>query len=264
MRPCNNWRCCLDGGFFMLAPWREGERAVGRRTTVVPGRETIVCKHHCLSDGSQTRSGQRSKPAACHHKASPSAAVRCSWPAPKGSQRPPLPATSAAMRHSVRNAIHDFHQRGLAALHPKSSRPHTTHEVFDAQGREQLRALIHQSPRTFGKDTSIWTLDLAAEVSVTMGIASRPISGETIRNALAQLGVHWKRAKHWIASAAQPPATPSAHGCVSSHLWCAGTRLITRSTVPPSVLVSVMLSWLPPAREYTSYRTSSVFVLRPG
>lgn len=101
---------------------------------------------------------------------------------------------------TVRNAIHDFHQRGLAALQPKSSRPHTTHEVFDAQGRERLRALLHQSPRTFGKDTSIWTLDLAAKVSVTVGIASRPISEEPIRNALRQLGVSWKRAKHWISS----------------------------------------------------------------
>jgi len=105
-----------------------------------------------------------------------------------------------ASDQTVRNAIHDFHQRGLAALHPKSSRPHTTHEVFDAQGRERLRALLHQTPRTFGKNTSIWTLDLAAEVSLTVGIVSRPISGETIRNALAQLGVRWKRAKHWITS----------------------------------------------------------------
>jgi transposase len=66
---------------------------------------------------------------------------------------------------TVRNAIHDFHKRGPAALTPKSSRPHTTHEVFDAQGRERLRALLHQSPRVFGRDTSIWTLELAAEVS---------------------------------------------------------------------------------------------------
>ena len=101
---------------------------------------------------------------------------------------------------TVRNAIHDFHQRGLAALEPKSSRPHTTHEVFDAQAREQLRALLHQNPRNFHKDTSIWTLDLAAEVSVTVGIASRQVSAETIRNALALLGVRWKRAKHWITS----------------------------------------------------------------
>src|SRR5437588_1806993 len=101
---------------------------------------------------------------------------------------------------TVRNAIHDFHQRGLAALQPKSARPHTTSEVFNAQGREQLRALLHQSPRNFGKDTSIWTLELAAEVSFTRGVASRPISGETIRNALKLLGVRWKRAKHWITS----------------------------------------------------------------
>src|SRR6266571_5123067 len=101
---------------------------------------------------------------------------------------------------TVRNAIHDFHQRGLAALQPKSSRPHTTYEVFDAQGRERLRALLHQSPRTFGKDTSVWTLELAAEVSVTVGIASRRVSGQTIHNALTQLGVRWKRAKHWITS----------------------------------------------------------------
>jgi transposase len=101
---------------------------------------------------------------------------------------------------TVRDAIHDFHERGIAALQPKSSRPHTTHEVFDAEGREQLRALLHQSPRNFGKDTSIWTLDLAAEVSVEVGIASRLVSGETIHNALRQLGVRWKRAKHWITS----------------------------------------------------------------
>ena len=85
-------------------------------------------------------------------------------------------------------------------LPPKSWRPHTTHEVFDALSRQRLRALLHQSPRTFGKNTSIWTLDLAAEVSVTVGIASRPISRRTIRNALRQLGVRWKRAKHWITS----------------------------------------------------------------
>src|SRR5437588_3779646 len=101
---------------------------------------------------------------------------------------------------TIRNAIADFHQRGLAALQPKSSRPHTTHEVFDEEGRQRLRALLHQSPRTFGKQTSIWTLELAAEVSLTVGIASRPISGETIRNALRHLGVRWKRAKHWITS----------------------------------------------------------------
>ena len=101
---------------------------------------------------------------------------------------------------TVRNAIHDFHERGLAALQPKSSRPYRTKAVFSQPSRERLRALLHQSPRSFGKPTSIWTLELAAEVSFAQGITARQVSGETIRTALRQLGVSWKRAKHWITS----------------------------------------------------------------
>ena len=101
---------------------------------------------------------------------------------------------------TVRNAIHTFHARGLAALQSKSSRPHSTHATFDAPARERLRALLHQSPRTFGNETSVWTLELAAEVSFAEGITPRRVSDETIRAALAALGVRWKRAKHWITS----------------------------------------------------------------
>jgi len=101
---------------------------------------------------------------------------------------------------TVRNAIHAFHQRGLASLQPTSSRPHTTHATFDARSRERLRALLHQSPRAFGKETSVWTLELAAEVSFAAGITPRLVSDETIRSALATLNVRWKRAKHWITS----------------------------------------------------------------
>ncbi len=101
---------------------------------------------------------------------------------------------------TVRNAIHDFARRGLAALQPKSSRPQTLQTVLSERGRERLRALLHQSPRTFGKPTSVWTLQLAAEVSYAEGITERQVSDETIRTALTQLGVSWKRAKHWITS----------------------------------------------------------------
>ena len=64
---------------------------------------------------------------------------------------------------TVRNTIHAFHQRGLAMLQPLSSRPHTPSTIFDVGTCESLRALLHQSPRTFGKPTSRWTLSLAAE-----------------------------------------------------------------------------------------------------
>jgi hypothetical protein len=101
---------------------------------------------------------------------------------------------------TVRNALHAFHQRGLAVLQPLSSRPHTIATIFDAGACESLRALLHQSPRTFGKPPSRWTLQLAAEVSFAQGLTPRLVSAEAMRVALRRLGVAWKRAKHWFPS----------------------------------------------------------------
>ena len=102
---------------------------------------------------------------------------------------------------TVRNVIHRFNTHGLAVLTPGSSAPQRTpHAVFTPRRREQLQALLHQSPRIFGKPTGVWTLDLVAEVAYAEGITPRQVSGETIRNALAHLDVRWKRAKHWITS----------------------------------------------------------------
>ena len=118
-------------------------------------------------------------------------------------ERQSTPAIARALHctdQTVRNAIHAFHQRGLPVLQPLSSRPHTTATIFDAGACEALRALLHQSPRTFGKPTSRWTLALAAEVSFAQGLTPRLASDETIRVALHRLRVSWKRAKHWITS----------------------------------------------------------------
>ena len=113
---------------------------------------------------------------------------------------------------TVRNVIHTFTAHGLVVLTPRSSAPHQTpHAVFDPARREQLRALLHQSPRTFGKPTSVWTLDLVAEVASAAGITPRHVSGETIRNALARLDVRWKRAKHWITSPDPAYARKKSH-----------------------------------------------------
>src|SRR6187402_188742 len=102
---------------------------------------------------------------------------------------------------TVRNVLKRFEQEGLdACLTRRSSRAPTIHAKVDAVGCEQLRALLHQSPRTFGKPTSIWTLELAAEVSVAEGITAERVSDETIRQAIRRLGVRWKRAKEWITS----------------------------------------------------------------
>ena len=65
---------------------------------------------------------------------------------------------------------------------------------------EQLKGLLHRSPRDFGKGTSVWTLALAAEVSFAEEITPRLMSDDSIRLALKRLKVSWKRAKHWITS----------------------------------------------------------------
>ena len=101
---------------------------------------------------------------------------------------------------TVRNTIHAFEQKGLACLKQESSRPKTVQAQFDQAKCEALRALLHQSPRTFGKATSRWTLELAAQVSFEQGLTVSQMSIETIRQALKRLGVSWQRAKHWITS----------------------------------------------------------------
>ena len=119
----------------------------------------------------------------------------------RGEWVPRIAATLGCNDQTVRNVIREFERDGLAAcLARGSTRPHTIHAKVDAVAAEQLRALLHQSPRTFGKPTSVWTMDLAAEVSVAEGITAERVSGETIRQALLRLGVRWRRAKQWITS----------------------------------------------------------------
>lgn len=101
---------------------------------------------------------------------------------------------------TVRNAIHAFNRKGLASLQPGSSVPHHIERAFEGARAERLRALLHQSPRTFGKPTSLWTLDLAAEVAYAQGITPEQVSGETVRATLERLGIGWRRAKEWITS----------------------------------------------------------------
>jgi transposase len=101
---------------------------------------------------------------------------------------------------TVRNAIAAFNTYGLAALRPGSRRPKNVEPVFSATQVEQLKALLHRSPREFGKDTSVWTLSLAAEISFAEGLTPRQVSGECIRFTLQRLGLSWQRVKQWITS----------------------------------------------------------------
>ena len=101
---------------------------------------------------------------------------------------------------AARDAIRAFNACGHAALTRRSSRPVRTRPAFDAAGAERLRDLLHRSPRAFGKEISLWTLPLVAEVSQAEGLTAGPVTGETVRVTLARLGIRWQRAKRWIVS----------------------------------------------------------------
>ena len=106
----------------------------------------------------------------------------------RGKRAPQIAHHLGCDQQTVRNAIKAFNQSGLDSLCKGSPRPHTSHAAFPVQKAEQLRALLHQRPRTFGQPTNVWTLELAAEVSFQQGLTPQRVSGETIRATLERLG----------------------------------------------------------------------------
>lgn len=119
----------------------------------------------------------------------------------RGEYAPRIAESLGCGQQTVRDAIHDFNERGLDALVARPSRPKRTRDAFDEESAEALREMLHRSPREFGYDTSLWTLEMAAQASFEEGLTRRRVSGETIRATLARLlGVRWMRAKRWITS----------------------------------------------------------------
>ncbi len=118
----------------------------------------------------------------------------------RGQHAPAIAEVVGCDDETVRDVIKAFNARGLAVLKRRSSRPHRTQAAFSAAKAEPLREMLHRSPREFGKSTSVWTLELAAQVSFEQGLTPQRVSDETIRATLKRLGVRWKRAKHWITS----------------------------------------------------------------
>jgi transposase len=119
----------------------------------------------------------------------------------RGDEVPQIAKNLGCGQQTVRDAIHDFNERGLDALTPGSSRPKRIHAAFDERSAEALREMLHRSPRELGRDTSLWTLEMAAQVAFEEGLTNERVSGETIRATLARLlGVRWQRAKRWITS----------------------------------------------------------------
>jgi transposase len=117
---------------------------------------------------------------------------------------------------TIRNVIRAFNVGGMSCVAKRSNRPKSAKPTLDAAQCAQLRHLLHQSPRRFGKPTGLWTLALAAEVCHEQGLTGRPLSDETIRRAIKRLGANWKRAKHWITSP-DPQYARKKSGAISSY-----------------------------------------------
>ncbi len=118
----------------------------------------------------------------------------------RGERAPEIARQLGCDDQTVRNVIHEFNATGLTVLQEGSSRPHRLHTSFSEEGLARLKELLHRSPRDFGKERGMWTLELAAQVSFEQGIISTPISDESVRRALKRLKTNWKRARHWITS----------------------------------------------------------------
>ena len=118
----------------------------------------------------------------------------------RGQHAIPIAQNLGCSDQAVRKVIKAFNAEGLKALEQKSRRPHNTGDAFPPKQADRLKEMLHNSPRQYGKATSLWTLELAADVSFERGLTPNRVSGETIRATLARLGVRWKRAKQWITS----------------------------------------------------------------
>jgi Winged helix-turn helix len=133
----------------------------------------------------------------------------------RGERAPRIAAYVGSDDQTVLDALDAFNAAGLQCLTKGSSRPKRTRLAFGPEQAERLRALVHGSPRDFGKPTGVWTLELAAEVvSVADGIIASRVSGETIRQTLLRRGSSWERAKQWITS--PDPAYPRKKGSVTA------------------------------------------------
>jgi Winged helix-turn helix len=99
---------------------------------------------------------------------------------------------------TVRHVLHAFDARGLACVQRGSTVPITVEPVLKAEQREQVRAILPQSPRTFGQPASVWTRTRLAAVCHEPGLSAAPRSCPTLLDASGRLGVSWQRAQHWI------------------------------------------------------------------
>lgn len=101
---------------------------------------------------------------------------------------------------TVRNALRAFDAEGLDCLVQKPTVNKTSRRLVSDANLERLRGILHKSPRLYGKDRSLWTLRLIAEVAKEQQIAPVVLSEPAVHRLMKRLNASWTRAKNWITS----------------------------------------------------------------
>jgi len=124
-----------------------------------------------------------------------------------GKTAPEIAALVGCATQTVRNVLHTFNAlplgQGNRVLVRGDHRPRqgpSAGPVLGPDQEPQLRALLEQSPRAWGQERSTWTTGSLAQVAFAQGLTPRLLDAETVRLALARLGLKWQRAKKWISS----------------------------------------------------------------
>ena len=120
--------------------------------------------------------------------------------ADEGLKAPVIAKRVAYSDETVRQVIQRFNKEGLLTIYPKAYGRHDDQRAFKDTARERLKAIVHQSPREFGCESSMWTLQLLAQVSYQGGLTDRLVHSDTVAETLHQLGIDWKKAKRHIQS----------------------------------------------------------------
>jgi transposase len=118
----------------------------------------------------------------------------------KGKPPPQIAEFLGCSPQNVRQVIHAFQLEGLDCLQEKPRPPKAVTVGVEASKHDELRALLHQSPRLFGNNTSLWTLSLIAEACYERGLTKQRLSIHGMLITLKRLDINWKRAKHWMTS----------------------------------------------------------------
>lgn len=100
----------------------------------------------------------------------------------------------------VREAIHAFHVEGLKSVERKSRRPHSATFSFDEEALQRLPDIVNTSPRSYGHEHSLWSLERLAATCYAVGLTNRLVNINTMSEALKRAGIDWQRARQRMNS----------------------------------------------------------------